>query len=179
MFKRKKFKKIDGLKYGWLKDAKRFLLIVVAVFVVLHFVIGFSFVKGRSMEPTLSQDEIVMYTRINSDYRTGDVVSVRIPSGEFYVKRVIASEGDTIDIKDGEVYLNGKLLEEAYVKNDGTYEQEGTVRYPLTLKDGQVFVMGDNRDVSMDSRSFGVVGKRQIKGKIIFQMGRFYIKKTI
>lgn len=177
MFKRSKFHRFDGLKYGWLKDAKYFLLLLVAVFIFLRFIIGFSFVKGESMEPTLYNNEIVIYTRIGSDYQTGDVVSVRIPSGEFYVKRVIASSGDTIDIKEGEVYLNGKLLEEPYLKMGETLEKEGTVKYPLTLEEGQVFVMGDNRDVSMDSRSFGVVGERQIKGKILVHIGKFYIKK--
>lgn len=177
MMKRKKFKRFDGLKYGWLKDTKRFLLLLAVVFVFLHFIIGFSFVKGKSMEPTLYNNEIVMYTRVGSKYQTGDVVSVRIPSGEFYVKRVIASAGDTVNIEDGKVYLNDKLLEEPYMKTDETFEQEGMVKYPLTLKEGQVFVMGDNREVSMDSRSFGVVGERQIKGKILVHIGKFYIKK--
>jgi signal peptidase I, bacterial type len=155
----------DGLKYGWLKDARRFVLLLAAIYLALQLVIGFSFVNGNSMEPTLHSGELVMYVRAGQTYDRGDVVSVRTPSGEYYVKRIIALEGDTIDLKDGEVYLNGELLAEPYIKGR-TLEQPGTVRYPLRLQKGQIFVMGDNREASMDSRSFGVVGRGQIKGKL-------------
>lgn len=165
----------DGMKYGWLKDAKQFFFCLLLVFLFLRLVIGFSFVKGDSMEPTLHSGELVMYLRTVRNYRKGDVVSVRIPSGEYYVKRIIAMEGDTIDLRDGRVYLNGELLEEAYVSGS-TRSPEGAVRYPLRLQEGQVFVMGDNREVSMDSRNFGVVGTGQIKGKLWFHAGLFYIK---
>ena len=170
--KKRTFRKFDGLKYGWLKDTKMFLLLLLIVFLVFRFVIGFSFVKGDSMEPTLHNDEIVMYTRINSKYNRGDIVSVRIPSGEYYVKRIIAIAGDTIEIKDGKVYLNDKLLDEPYTGGE-TLAAEGIVKYPLIIKEGQIFIMGDNREVSMDSRSFGVVGERQIKGKIHLGTGFF------
>lgn len=174
---RKTSRKFDGLKYGWLKDTKRFLLLLLVIFLIFQLVIGFSFVEGNSMEPTLHSGEIAVYTRIYPEYKRGDVIALRIPSSEYYVKRVIAVEGDTIDIKDGKVYIDGEILDEPYAAGE-TYEQEGNVKYPYTLKEGQIFVMGDNREVSMDSRSFGVVGKRQIKGKIWLYAGRFYIKKV-
>lgn len=163
------------MKYGWLKDAERFLLLLLIVFGVFQFLIGFSFIKGESMEPTLRDGELVLYVRTVRQYETGDVVSVRIPSGEYYVKRVIATGGDTIDLKDGQVYLNGNVLDEPYISQI-TKEQEETVRYPLTIEEGQVFVMGDNREASMDSRTFGVVGERQIKGKLLLHAGKYYIR---
>lgn len=163
------------MKYGWLKDAERFLLLLLIVFGVFQFLIGFSFIKGESMEPTLRDGELVLYVRTVRQYETGDVVSVRIPSGEYYVKRVIATGGDTIDLKDGQVYLNGNVLDEPYISQI-TKEQGGTVRYPLTIEEGQVFVMGDNREASMDSRTFGVVGERQIKGKLLLHAGKYYIR---
>lgn len=175
--KRRFMKKYDGLKYGWLKDAKKFLLLFVILFIIFHSVIGFSFIKGDSMESTLVEGDLVLYTRINPQYHRGDVVSVRIPSGEYYVKRIIAVEGDVIDLRDGDVYLNDELLSEPYVDGQITGESEGIVRYPYALLEGQVFVMGDNRDVSMDSRSFGAVGIRQIRGKIRFRAGKFFIRK--
>lgn len=175
MKKKRMLRKYDGLKYGWLRDTKKFILLFIIVLLVFRLVIGFSFVKGVSMENTLYDGEVVLYTRINSEYKKGDVISVRIPSGEFYVKRIIATEGDIIDVRDGNVYVNHEMIKEPYIKGD-TYPQEGTVRYPLEVGKGQIFVMGDNRAESMDSRSFGVVGKRQIKGKIRFHMGTFYIK---
>ena len=102
-------------------------------------------------------------------------MSVRIPSGEYYVKRIIALEGDLIDIKDGTVYVNGAPLEETYIQGE-THPQPGAVRYPFRLQKGQIFVMGDNREISMDSRSFGVVGRGQIKGKLLFHGGWGYVK---
>lgn len=177
---RRLFRKFDGLKYGWLKDAEKFLLLLVIVFLVFRFVIGCSFVKGESMLPTLKNGELVLYVRLCPKYKAGDVVSVRIPSEEYYVKRIIAAAGDTIDIRDGSVYVNGEQIEEDYIQ--GRTEQQGAVKYPMTLKEGQIFIMGDNREESADSRTFGVVGERQIKGKLILQMGRqkgkYYIRKV-
>lgn len=169
-------RKYDGLKYGWLKDAKKFFVLLIIVFIIFRCVIGFSFVKGDSMEPALRSGELVLYTRINPKYEKGDIVSVRIPSGEYYVKRIIAAAGDTIDIRGGKVYVNDELLDEPYIVSE-TYGQEGPVRYPFTVGEGQIFVMGDNREISLDSRSFGVVGTRQIKGKLWFHAGKFYIRR--
>lgn len=173
--KRKKFSKLDGLKYGWLKDAKKFLLLFAVVFFLLQLVMGISFVKGDSMEPTLQDGELVVYLRLGQKYKRGDVVPVRIPTGEYYVKRVIAVPGDTVEIKAEGIYVNGALLEEPYAQGSAQ-SKGGNVRYPLTLEEGQVFVVGDNRDVSVDSRSFGVVGTRQIRGRILFHAGWVYVK---
>lgn len=175
MKKGRHFRKYDGLKYGWLKDAEKFVVLLLLVFCVFRFVIGFSFVKGESMEPTLQSGELVMYGRFYREYEKGDVVSVKIPSGQYYVKRVIATAGDTIELREGKVYVNEELLEEPYVQGE-TISQKGKVRYPLTLEEGQVFVMGDHRTESLDSRTFGVVGERQIKGKLWFRAGKFYIR---
>ncbi len=153
--------KYDGLKYGWLQDAKKFILLL------FHNVIGFSIVKGGSMEPTLYEGDVVLYTRLNPQYRRGDVISVRIPSGEYYVKRIIAVAGDTVDLREGEVYG----------PEETRAAEGGIVRYPYTVQEGQIFVMGDNRVSSMDSRSFGAVGTRQIKGKIWFRAGWIYLNR--
>lgn len=177
MKKDRRFRKYDGLKYGWLKDGEKFILLLVIVFLIFRFVIGFSIVKGQSMMPTLQNNELVLYVRLHSEYQSGDVVSVKIPSGEYYVKRVIATGGDTIDLHDGNVYINGELLEEDYIQGY-TNEQSGSIKYPLTLKEGQVFIMGDNREGSVDSRTFGVVGERQIKGELLLHAGKFYIEKV-
>lgn len=173
--KRRSFRKYDGLKYGWLKDAEKFLLLLAVVSLLFRFVIGFSIVRGSSMESTLYNGEVVMYLRLHSKCRIGDVVSVRTPSGQYYVKRVIAAGGDTIEIRENQVYVNDEPLDEPYVVGESK-PQAGAVRYPVTLEEGQIFVMGDNREESVDSRTFGVVGERQIKGKLLFRAGRFYIR---
>ncbi len=167
----------DGFKYGWLKDTKKFIVLLIVLFIIFHNIIGFSFVKGNSMESTLEEGDLVLYTRINPQYHHGDVISVRIPSGEYYVKRIIAMEGDTIDIRDGHVYVNEVMIEEPYLEEETKPAADGVVRYPYVLQEGQIFVMGDNRPASMDSRSFGAMGIRQIKGRIWFRAGRFFIQR--
>ncbi len=83
------------------------------------------------------------------------------------VKRVIATAGDEVDIKDGKVYLNGEELSEPYAKGL-TYQREQP--FPVKVKDGEFLVLGDNREVSKDSRTFGVIDRRQIEGRAVFRL---------
>ena len=127
--------------------------------------------------PTLKEGNLVFYTRINAEYRRGDVVSVRIPSGEYYVKRIIALGADTVELKGGKVYVNGALLEQPYAAGETREQTSGNVRYPKTVQHRQIFVMGDNRSVSMDiSRSsvnrYLSSGKPHLE-KILRQGGEF------
>jgi len=89
------------------------------------------------------------------------------------VKRIIGVPGDEIDIKEGNVYVNGSLLEEGYIKGK-TYERE--MHFPMTVEEGKYFVLGDNREVSKDSRTFGLIDKSQIEGRVVF---RFWPIKDI
>lgn len=92
----------------------------------------------------------------------------------YYVKRVIAKEGQTVDLKDGKVYVDGELLEEKYY--DGiTKSLDGTVKFPVTVNDDYVFVMGDNRPNSLDSRSIslGQVPEKAVVGKSVFRLWPF------
>jgi signal peptidase I len=86
------------------------------------------------------------------------------------VKRVIAVGGDTIDIKDGKVYLNGEQLDEPYIREPMIYVPEQSQEYPLTVPEGKLFVMGDNRNFSNDSRDtrYGLVDAENVIGKIVF-----------
>ncbi len=158
--------KYDGYKYDWFRTAKEFVIIFLIVVVVFNVFIGVSRVDGNSMEPTLQNGDIVFFSRIGSDYEDGDVVFARMPSGEYYVKRVIATEGEVVDLKDGVLYVDG-------VPEDGNYfigiteVQEGIVSYPYTVEEGKYFMVGDNREASMDSRSFGALLENSIKGKLL------------
>lgn len=82
------------------------------------------------------------------------------------VKRVIGLPGDEIDIRDNSVYVNGKKLDESYTKGM-TYTRE--VQFPVKVPEGEYIVMGDNREVSKDSRSFGAIDRKQIEGKALFR----------
>lgn len=120
------------------------------------------------MEPTLHDKQVVFYLRLGDDYQRGDIVSIKMPNGDKYVKRVIALEGDTIDISGGNVTVNGQVLEEEYaqgITDQGIYD----ITYPYQVEQGMYFVLGDNRESSVDSRTFGPIVKSSIKGSLLFQ----------
>lgn len=93
------------------------------------------------------------------------------PIHEMLVKRVIGIEGDVIDIKDGSVYVNGEKLDEPYVKG-GFTESNGLIT-PITVEKNMLFVLGDNRAVSVDSRELGFIDLDQVEGKAIFRVYPF------
>ncbi|MBQ9643951.1 MAG: signal peptidase I [Lachnospiraceae bacterium] len=177
MRRRRFLERYNGYKLEWLNDSLFFIVLIAAVFVLFRFVIGLSVIGGDSMSPHLTDGEVVVYSRLDRHYKPGDVISMRVPSGEFYVKRVIAVGGDVVDLRSGSVYVNDELLSDSWGVGD-TKEEYGAVIYPYTVREGNVFVLGDNRVVSMDSRTFGEVNLRQIKGKIMLQIGRWYIRRV-
>ena len=161
----------NAYKLEWLHDSIHFIVLIAVLFIMFRFVIGISIVGGDSMEPQLSSGDMVIYYRMVRDYRPNDVISIRVPSGDFYVKRVAAVGGDEVELRDGEVFVNGRVFEDEWAQGK-TLEESGAVIYPYRVREKNVFVLGDNRKVSMDSRAFGEVNLRQIKGKIILRIGR-------
>ena len=147
---------------------------VLAVVLLFTFVVRLIGVDGHSMVPTIQDGDrlLVLNSLWDSDYEYGDIVVLRKESflEEPIVKRVIATEGQTVDIDfaSGSVYVDGELLEEDYI-NEPTYVDEGT-QFPLTVPEGSIFVMGDNRNHSSDSRSsdLGTVDTRYVIGKAVF-----------
>jgi signal peptidase I len=170
-------RRYNNRKREWLHDGLIFALAIAFFFLLFRFVIGLSFVSGDSMYPTLQDGEAVLYLRTVRNYKKGDIISIRVPSGDYYVKRVIAVAGDVVNIRDGQVYVNDEPVENIYGTGE-TLEQEGAVIYPYKVREGNCFVLGDNRGVSVDSRSFGEVNKIQIRGKIILRFGKWYIRRT-
>ena len=165
-------KKEDGRDlYEW---TQALVCSVLAVVLLFTFVVRLIGVDGHSMVPTLQDGDrlLVLNALWDSDYAYGDIVVLRKESfmEEPIVKRVIATEGQTVDIDfaSGSVYVDGELLEEDYI-NEPTYVEEGT-EFPLTVPEGSIFVMGDNRNHSSDSRSsdLGTVDTRYVIGRAVF-----------
>ena len=122
------------------------------------------------MLPTVRSGDLVLETIRFYTIESGDIISFK-PDGRdvYYIKRVIATEGDIVDFdfSKGIVYVNGTAIEESYTKSP-TYER-GDTEFPMTIKPGRVFVLGDNRNASTDSR-FSIVGQvrtDRVAGKII------------
>lgn len=157
--------------YEWTQALVGSVLAVVLVFTFLIRLIG---VDGHSMVPTLQNGDrlLVLSSLLDHDYEYGDIVVLREESflEEPIVKRVIATEGQTVDIgfEAGIVYVDGEALDEPYI-NEPTYVEEGT-EFPLTVPEGCIFVMGDNRNHSSDSRDsrLGTVDTRCVLGKAVF-----------
>ena len=147
---------------------------VLAVVLLFTFVVRLIGVDGHSMVPTLQDGDrlLVLNSLWDDSYQYGDIVVLRKDTfmAEPIVKRVIATGGQTVDIDfaSGDVYVDGELLEEDYI-NEPTYVEEGT-EFPLTVPEGSIFVMGDNRNHSSDSRSsdLGTVDTRYVIGKAVF-----------
>lgn len=149
----------------------------VAVLVILVFFVRMVQVDGRSMEPTLQDGERVVAQSIFFKVKRGDIVVIDSYTGygKPIVKRVIGVAGDTIDIDflTGEVYVNEQLLQEDYIAAPTT--QQYDVTFPLEVPENHVFLLGDNRPVSKDSRDeeIGCIDKRDILGKVFFRIYPF------
>ena len=148
---------------------------IIGIILVFVFVIRIVIVSGPSMKQTLINGDVLLLlsSAIYTEPKYGDIVVIskeNFKNGDPFIKRVIATEGQEVDInfKTGVVYVDGSPLEESYT-NTPTNLYEG-VSFPLVVKEGCVFVMGDNRNDSMDSRStqIGLIDCREILGRAIF-----------
>ncbi len=147
------------------------LIPIIVLYVLLFHVFGLVFVSGESMESTYEAGDMLFIRRFNKDSISHGDIIVLYENDNFdrkAIKRVIATAGDEIEIlEDGSgVLLNGTPLPEPYVT--GTTQPGTAYTYPLVVPDGYVFVMGDNREYSMDSRNeIGLVPIANIVGVVI------------
>ena len=148
---------------------------VLATVLVFTLVVLIVRVDGQSMRETLQNGDILLTVNrhLAGELKAGDIVVVKkeyFEDGKPIVKRIIATEGQTVDIdfSTGSVYVDGALLKEDYI-NELTFTEEGTA-FPLTVPEGSIFVMGDNRNHSNDSRDsrLGTVDARYVIGKAVF-----------
>lgn len=163
--------KIRREVYDWVQCIVAALLICILVFVFVIRLIG---VDGISMQPTLQNGDRVFISDLLYTPAYGDIVVLQTNSfsEEPIIKRVIATEGQVveIDFNTGVVSVDGKALDEPYT-NEPTYSRLDFIG-PLEVPEGHVFVMGDNRNHSNDSRDarIGVIDEREILGRVLFRI---------
>lgn len=140
---------------------------LIITFVIRTFVFTMVVVEGPSMQNTLQTGDRLAVVRLGYHPKQGDII-VFYPNGDKtrpYIKRVIAVEGQTVDIQEGKVYVDGALMEEDYLGSPTT--EKGNQSYPLEIPEGYLFAMGDNRQHSLDCRNttVGLVDYDDIVGK--------------
>lgn len=170
---------------AFVMDILETVVFVGTIFIVLYlYIIQPNQVKGQSMSPTFEDRDYIFTSKVNyrvDKPKNGDVVVFRSPQNKDieYIKRIIGLPGDTIVFrncepvqqKDCDVELNGQTLNEAYIqqKTPLLYNSMYTKDEEITVPDGQIFVMGDNRGGSLDSRIFGPVPLTDVIGVVFFR----------
>ncbi len=162
---------------------KAIAIALVVAFLLRNYVLTLAKVSGESMEPTLQNADRLYVNRVAYTPQKGDVVIFEPASdpGRPYIKRVIATEGDTlyIDFKTGEVYVNDELIDEPYISEpthltgsyinfimmSGNYSKEN----PIKIEEGYFWAMGDNRNASKDSREIGQIPFNELVGHATFR----------
>lgn len=177
-----KYKSQRGSIGSFVLDFIQSIVLALAVFVLLYlFVAQPNEVKGSSMVPNFVDKEFLLTEKLSyqfGDPKRGDVVIFKAPATEpcavdecEYIKRIIGLPGDKVMVKGGQVYLNGKLLDQSFlstgvITGSGQYSQEGV---EMTVPDGQYLCFGDNRTHSRDGREFGPIKKSLIVGRAFFK----------
>lgn len=154
---------------SWIKTI--FFTIIIAL-LIKTFLFSSTRVEGSSMEPTFSTKDRVITSKISyriGDIEKGDVIIFQAPDDKEknYIKRVIGVSGDIVEIRNRKVYVNGKAIKEDYLYENAYTDTE--INNKWIVDTGKLFVLGDNRMASTDSRKLGVISEDKVKGKAIFR----------
>lgn len=165
----------ENLKTGMISTFKTILIAIILAFIIKNFIFTFAYVKGISMEPTLSEKDMLFCFVPKKYYgmERGNIIIFKSPvENKTYIKRIIGLPGDLINIRDGVVYVNGEVYNENYISNSYTMALNATT---VKLSNDEYFVMGDNRNPneSNDSRMFGPIKKKSIKAVVLCRVYPF------
>jgi signal peptidase I len=156
---------------------------VLAGLLIVTFVAQRTIVFNYSMEPTLYQGDNLIVEKLGprlGRLKSGDIVTIKDASdflseeGKTIIKRIIAVENDIVEIKEGNVYVNGKRLNESYINGDTTKTVRKEYSDYFKIPEGHVYVLGDNRAANIiDSRSIGAIAVEKVQGRAVFRIYPF------
>lgn len=151
----------------FLKELKPYIIIAVVVILIRTFIITPGIVSGGSMEPSLYDKELVLINKIGLNFGIDRFNIVVIKYGDStIIKRVIGLPGETVEYRDDKLYIND-------VETIAPFDFEYTSDFILSANEGEYIVLGDNRNISKDSRSFGPVSVKDIVGKVRIRLFPF------
>lgn len=163
----------------FIKEWLPYIIIVITVVLIRTYIITPVIVRGASMDETLHDKEVLLLSKITYKLDTikrYDIVVIKDKDDDYIIKRVIGLPGDNIEYKDNILYINGKKSKKTFTKDiteDFTLEDICKINEDNCKKEipkGKYLVLGDNRDVSADSRTKGLIDRNQITGKTVFRL---------
>jgi signal peptidase I len=165
----------------FIKDSFVYIATFAVVILILVYIVSLTQVVGPSMDKTLGDGDITVVSKIHYlifKIKRGDIISFKYDDTKYLIKRIIGLPGDKIEYKEGQLYVNDELSEESYIYDNPDKTNVLTKDFGI-VPDDYYFVLGDNRDDSLDSRFIGNVPKEDIIGKIIFRLFPFHRMKII
>lgn len=147
------------------------LIFCIALFLLFRFAFGLTTAPNSDMSPRVDAGDLLLFYRLPTDYRIGDVL-VYEKGGTEYVARIVAKGGDKVDITDGgQVSVNGQVIQEQNIYRS-TVKYEDYIEYPYAVPSGSYFVLVDMRDSGEDSRCFGAISQSDVSGLVISLLRR-------
>lgn len=154
-----------------IKELVPYFVIILVVVLIRSFIITPVRVNGNSMNETLQDGEILLLEKYDKDFERFDIVVLNY-NNEKLVKRIIGLPGETIEYRNNILYINGKKVEESFISENTENFKLEYLGYDK-IPEGYYFVVGDNRDDSLDSRIIGLIPNDKIDGKAIFRIFPF------
>lgn len=177
-------KKWFGVYSEFIRLGAYFLAALILFSILSFFIIQKTEVEGKSMEPALAEQDTLLVDKLSYHFgspKRYDVVVFPQKGNQdvFYIKRIIGMPGETIQIVGDNIYINGRILGETYRKEAMEEETEGIALAAVHLKENEYFVLGDNRNFSIDSRNkeIGPIRQSEILGRAFFNLHTFSMIK--